>query len=276
MPTLSSVFICVHLRTSADTFSDIFCHAIGHENFVAFGIGVAFDFHVGDAGAFDGGFDDVFVKCADNFAGEIFRDGQPEAFFDFFGLDGDGFAQGREAADKVDVRFVVAVAVPVSEADQFFKFCTHAGFFEDFALDAVGNVFARVQRTSGQFVVGSCGASVQFADDQEFFALVDDDSARADVMRGVFGYEGIGDELFGEQKIVCSRVVKCKSRLCCHGDERGPFNGDVDPDELECLAFPLRGEMRKGACEILRDQMAVLLDRVQCPESDLAWLRVFA
>ena len=78
--------------------SDIFCHAIGHENFVAFGIGVAFDFHVGDAGAFDGGFDDVFVKCADNFAGEIFRDGQPEAFFDFFGLDRDGFAQGREAA----------------------------------------------------------------------------------------------------------------------------------------------------------------------------------
>ena len=109
---------------------------------MALGVGVAFDFHVGDAGAFDSGFDYVFVKCADNFAGEILRDGQPEAFFDFFGLYGNIFAQGREAADKVDVRFVVAVAVPVPEADQFFKFCTHAGFFKDFALYAVGNVFA--------------------------------------------------------------------------------------------------------------------------------------
>ena len=113
---------------------------------------------------------------------------------------------------------------------------------------------------------------MQFADDQEFFALVDDDSARADVMRGVFGYEGIGFELFGEQKIVCSRVVKCKSRLCCYRDERCLFDGDVDPDELECLVFPFAEGCGKARAEILRDQMAVLLDRVQCPESGLAWL----
>ena len=190
--------LCPSFNPAHPDSDDIFCQAIGHENFVALGVGVAFDFHVGDAGAFDSGFDNVFVKCTDNFAGEILRDGQPEAFFDFFCLYGNGFAQGRETADKVDVRFVVAVAVPVPEADQFFKFCTHAGFFEDFALDAGGYVFARMQSTSGKFVVGRFRATVQFADDQEFSAFVDDDPARAYVMRGVFGYEGIGFEAFGE------------------------------------------------------------------------------
>src|SRR5947209_14385662 len=89
----------------------------GHKEFVPSWIGVAVDPLGTYPWAGQRGADDPFVENADQARIEVVRDRHPEALFDLFRLHGHVFTQRRETTHEVDVRFAVAVAMPVAEAD---------------------------------------------------------------------------------------------------------------------------------------------------------------
>ena len=64
---------------------------------------------------------DSLVEGADQFRRQVLVDRHPEAFLNLLNLHGHLLVQGGEAADEVDVRLPIAVAVPVTEAHERVK-----------------------------------------------------------------------------------------------------------------------------------------------------------
>ena len=84
---------------------------------------------------------------------KVFLHRHPQALGDLFFVRRDLVIQRRQAADKVDVRLVKAIPVPVPETDQPLELCLDPRLFQDFALDAIHNVLALVQSPARKLVV---------------------------------------------------------------------------------------------------------------------------